>query len=125
MQNDYSSTIRECTSALELNPRYIKALTRRSKAYKQTGFLDESLEDVTAVCILENFQHTSSVQLADEILKELGHQEATRLIQTRKLVAPSPHAVNAFLRSFYNDPITKLWSENSEAAGDNNEEDLR
>ncbi|CAG7724936.1 unnamed protein product [Allacma fusca] len=118
---DFSSTIKECSQALDLNPKYIKALSRRSKAYKQTGFLDEALEDITAICILEQFQHPSSVQLADDILKELGQQEASKLAESRRLVAPSAHAVNAFLRSFYNDPITILWNQTKEGSGDSTE----
>lgn len=65
--------IRECGNALTLNPKYVKALHRRSKAYKVTGFLDEALEDITAVCILENFSSNSSVMLADETLKLIGN----------------------------------------------------
>ena len=123
LQKDYSSVIKECSAAIGLDPKYVKALSRRAKAYRSTGFLDEALEDVTAVCIIEQFTSPASVQLADEILKSVGEQSALTLLKERKLVAPSHHGVNAFLRSFYNDPITKIWSEKSgvdeNAAGDN------
>ncbi|ODM99374.1 Mitochondrial import receptor subunit TOM70 [Orchesella cincta] len=108
LQN-WPMVIRECGNALVLNPQYVKALHRRSKAYKTTGFLDEALEDITAVCILENFSSNGSVTLADETLKLIGTREATKLIETKPPVAPSVHTVNSFLRSFYNDPVTKLW----------------
>lgn len=42
------------------------------KAYEVTKQLESSLEDITAVCILEAFQNPSSLQMADRILKELG-----------------------------------------------------
>ncbi|CAL8101802.1 unnamed protein product [Orchesella dallaii] len=110
LQN-WPMVIRECGNALALNPQYVKALHRRSKAYKTTGFLDEALEDITAVCILENFSSNGSVTLADETLKLIGTREATKLVETKPPVAPSVHTVNSFLRSFFNDPVTKLWSQ--------------
>lgn len=58
--------------ALELNPRYTKALQRRAKAFEQTGDLAQCLEDITAVCILEAFQNQSSIVQADRVLKALG-----------------------------------------------------
>lgn len=58
LQGDYTAVIKETTAALKRNPKYVKALHRRSKAYKATGFLEESLEDITAVCILEVMEFT-------------------------------------------------------------------
>jgi tetratricopeptide (TPR) repeat protein len=95
---DWVQVIREATAALELNPKYVKALQRRAKALRLTGFSDEALEDITAVCILEAFQHHSSIATADEILKEIGLREA------------SDHAIASFLRAFHNDPVTKWWA---------------
>lgn len=62
----------DCTSALELNSRYTKALFRRAKANENTNDLTASLEDITATCILEGFQNNSSLIFADRVLKELG-----------------------------------------------------
>lgn len=64
--------MKECTSALELNPKYTKALTRRAKALQSLERLPQCLEDITAICILENFQNTQSLEMADNILKKLG-----------------------------------------------------
>lgn len=62
----------DCTKALELNPRYIKALHRRARAAESSDDLTGSLEDITATCILEGFQNNSSLVFADRVLKELG-----------------------------------------------------
>lgn len=62
----------DCTHALELNPKYVKALQRRAKACELTHDLQQSLEDVTAACILECFQNQSNLLTADRVLKELG-----------------------------------------------------
>lgn len=68
----WSAVKEDCTSALELNSRYIKALFRRAKASENTNDLPASLEDITATCILEGFQNQSSLIFADRVLKELG-----------------------------------------------------
>jgi len=92
----------------------VKALHRRSKSYKATGFLDEALEDITAVCILEQFSSPSSVQLADEILKEIGALEGHRLLKSRvPPVNPSAHTIDAYIRGFYNCPVSVLKREAS------------
>lgn len=68
----WSAVKEDCTSALELNSRYIKALYRRARASENTNDLMASLEDITATCILEGFQNNSSLMFADRVLKELG-----------------------------------------------------
>lgn len=68
----WSAVKEDCTSALELNSKYIKALFRRAKASENTNDLMASLEDITATCILEGFQNNYSLLFADRVLKELG-----------------------------------------------------
>jgi len=50
----------------------VKALQRRAKACEITKDLQQSLEDVTAACILEGFQNQATLLTADRVLKELG-----------------------------------------------------
>lgn len=47
---------RDCTEALRLDPRYVRAFLRRARAAEKSGDLAMALEDVTAACILEQFQ---------------------------------------------------------------------
>lgn len=68
----WSAVKADCTKALELNARYVKALSRRAKANENTNDLTASLEDITATCILEGFQNNSTLMFADRVLKELG-----------------------------------------------------
>jgi hypothetical protein len=63
-----------------------KALIRRSKAYEQSGMLTECLEDVTAVCILEEFNKQESLETADRVLKALGKKEAGRCFQVGAMI---------------------------------------
>lgn len=62
----------DCTKALEFNPKYVKALHRRARAFENIKDLASCLEDITATCILEGFQNNTSLMLADKILKQLG-----------------------------------------------------
>lgn len=84
----------DCTSALALNSRYIKALFRRARASENTNDLSSSLEDITATCILEGFQNNSSLVFADRVLKELGKYFALYFHQIEeKLVNQTFHFV--------------------------------
>lgn len=78
----WSAVKEDCTKALELNTRYVKALFRRAKASENTNDLTASLEDITATCILEGFQNTHSLIFADRVLKELGEVYLLFLMQT-------------------------------------------
>ena len=41
------------------------------------------LTDITAVCILEQFQNQASIVTADRVLKELGSQKAKENVKAR------------------------------------------
>ncbi|EDK98167.1 translocase of outer mitochondrial membrane 70 homolog A (yeast) [Mus musculus] len=72
----WKEVAQDCTKAVELNPKYVKALFRRAKAHEKLDNKKECLEDVTAVCILEGFQNEQSMLLADKVLKLLGKENA-------------------------------------------------
>nr|KAG5706748.1 hypothetical protein BaRGS_007251 [Batillaria attramentaria] len=105
---NYQQVANDCTMALELNPRYVKALTRRAKAFEALEQFRESLEDITTVCILEGFQNSGSLQLADRILKELGRSRARQAYLTKKPSLPSKFFVKNYLAGFANDPILRV-----------------
>jgi mitochondrial import receptor subunit TOM70 len=73
LQKDFKNVKDECDKAIRLDPVYVKALIRRSKANENLGNLEESLEDVTSACILEGFSSESTLLSADRILKALGN----------------------------------------------------
>ncbi|XP_076438657.1 mitochondrial import receptor subunit TOM70-like [Babylonia areolata] len=105
---NYKQVVSDCTMALELNERYVKALTRRAKALEALESYRDSLEDITTVCILEGFQNQNSLQLADRILKELGRFRAKQAYQNKKPSLPSQFFVRNYLAGFANDPVMKL-----------------
>lgn len=114
----WSAVRDDCTSALELNARYIKALHRRARANECLNEFFASLEDITATCILESFQNNSSLTFADRILKHIGQADAEQAMRTRTPVVPSSCFIRTYLNSFSTDPIrsVKLPAPRGEAA---------
>jgi import receptor subunit TOM70 len=113
----WSSVKDDCTKALELNPRYVKALHRRARACEQLKELENCLEDITATCILESFQNKNALFLADRILKELGRIHAREAMKNRKPVLQSQHFVKSYFASFVQDPIKRLIVDGSARKG--------
>jgi import receptor subunit TOM70 len=66
-----------------IDPNYTKALSRRAKAYENIGKLNESFEDLTALCILEKFSQ-SSMLLADKIVKKIGEKMTAEIFSVNK-----------------------------------------
>ncbi|KAK3107387.1 hypothetical protein FSP39_013441, partial [Pinctada imbricata] len=97
--------VEDCTAALELNKKYIKALSRRSLASEQLGQMTQALEDVTALCILEGFQNHQSLVNADRILKKLGQSKAKEAYKKQKPSLSSAHFIRTYFQAFVNDPI--------------------
>lgn len=61
MLDNMSDVIADCTSALNLNKRYKKALLRRAKAHEKQDDLSHALSDITATCIIKQFENESSL----------------------------------------------------------------
>ncbi|XP_078088990.1 mitochondrial import receptor subunit TOM70 [Mustelus asterias] len=103
----WDEVAQDCTKAVELNPKYIKALYRRAKAYEKLDNKKECLEDVTAVCILEGFQNQQSMLLADRVLKLLGKEKAKEKYKNREPLMPSPQFIKSYFNSFTDDIISQ------------------
>ncbi|XP_038622028.1 mitochondrial import receptor subunit TOM70 [Tachyglossus aculeatus] len=103
----WKEVAQDCTKAVELNPRYVKALFRRAKAHEKLDNKKECLEDVTAVCILEGFQNQQSMLLADKVLKLLGKEKAKDKYKNREPLMPSPQFIKSYFSSFTDDIISQ------------------
>lgn len=97
---NYEEVVEDCTSAIELNSKYSKALHRRAKAYESLDKKRNCLEDVTAVCLLEGFQNQQCMILADRILKSIGRELAAEYFKKRPRTLPSPTFIKSYLDSF-------------------------
>ena len=78
----HEKVVEDCSRALELDPGYTKALTRRAKAYENMEKFNESFEDLTSLCILQKFS-ANSMALADKIVKKIGQKMATDIFSVR------------------------------------------
>lgn len=113
----WSSVKDDCTKALELNSRYIKALNRRARAFENTSKLFECLEDITATCLLEGFSNNSTLLYADRILKQTGRADAIKAMKNIRQIYPSKNFVKTYFASYTQDPIKKIIIASSEPKG--------
>ncbi|XP_028655675.1 mitochondrial import receptor subunit TOM70 [Erpetoichthys calabaricus] len=121
-QQKWKQVVEDCTQAVELNPRYIKALFRRAKAYERLDNKKQCLEDVTAVCILEAFQNQQSMHLADKVLKQLGKEKAKEKYKNREPLMPSPQFIKSYFSSFTDDIISQPLLKGEKADEDKDKE---
>ncbi|KAK9873063.1 hypothetical protein WA026_020796 [Henosepilachna vigintioctopunctata] len=103
----WSSVIADCSKAIDLNAKYEKALFRRAKAREIVKDWENCLDDITCVCLLQNFQNSSALLMADRVLKELGKMHAKEAMKTRKIIMPSKNFILTYLSSFSEDPVSK------------------
>ncbi|XP_053435618.1 LOW QUALITY PROTEIN: mitochondrial import receptor subunit TOM70-like [Nycticebus coucang] len=122
----WKEVAQDCTKAVELNPKYVKTLFRRAKAHEKLDNKKECLEDVTAVCILEDFQNQQSMLLAAKVLKLLGKEKAKEKYKNREPLMPSPQFIKSYFSSFTDDIISQpmLKGEKSDEDKDKEEEAL-
>lgn len=97
---EYEKTIDDCSSALEMEPRYIKAMIRRAQAYENMERHRESLYDFTSACILEDFKNNVAAESAERVLKKLAEAEARERVEKREPRLPSKSFINGYLNSF-------------------------
>ncbi|CBI36597.3 hypothetical protein VitviT2T_016965 [Vitis vinifera] len=64
--------IKECTKALELNPTYMKALTRRAEAHEKLEHFEEALADTKKILELDpsNSQARRAIPRLEQLAKE-------------------------------------------------------
>ncbi|XP_057194087.1 mitochondrial import receptor subunit TOM70 [Triplophysa rosa] len=121
-QMKWTEVIQDCSWAVELNPRYVKALFRRAKALEKLDNKKECLEDVTAVCILEAFQNQQSMLLADKVLKQLGKEKAKDKYKNREPLMPSPQFIKSYFSSFTDDIISQPYQKGEKKDEDKDKE---
>ncbi|XP_076377050.1 translocase of outer membrane 70 [Megalopta genalis] len=112
----YTAVKADCTKALELKPRYTKALFRRARVMERYNDLEAALEDVTATCILENFSNQMTLDMANRVLKQLGKQHVMEHMANKKYVMPSKRIIQNYMNYYHSDPVFTLLknSDNSD-----------
>ena len=71
------------------------------------GEMSKALFDITAVCILEQFQNQTNLVMTDRILREQSKIKAKALFKTRTPRLPSEHFICHYFMSYSKDPILR------------------
>ncbi|KAF3451785.1 hypothetical protein FNV43_RR07881 [Rhamnella rubrinervis] len=88
---DYETVIAECTMALQVQPRFVRALLRRARAFEAMGKYEMALQDVQVLLGAEP-NHHDALDIAQRLRTALGpRQDAQQDLQSR----PSPAALGA------------------------------
>ncbi|GAA6058375.1 hypothetical protein JCM3770_005282 [Rhodotorula araucariae] len=101
--NELDHVVADCTSALRLDPSYIKALNRRATAREQLGGPDHlysALCDFTASAILDSFQNQATTDSVERVMKQLAAEKAQQILAAREPRLPSPTFITAYLTAF-------------------------
>ncbi|CAN0917302.1 Protein CLMP1 [Linum grandiflorum] len=84
---DYDSVISECSMALQVQPRFVRALLRRARALEAIGKFEMALQDVQVLLDADS-NHRDALDIARRLRTALGPQQD---LQSR----PSPAALGA------------------------------
>ncbi|KAJ1339843.1 hypothetical protein BSLG_005504 [Batrachochytrium salamandrivorans] len=84
----FDDVVNDCTRALEMDKKYLKALNRRATAYESLGRLTDALNDFTVVCVLQKFSEASSMTAPDRILKKISADMTAEFSKTKFLKCP-------------------------------------
>ncbi|XP_021823214.1 protein CLMP1 [Prunus avium] len=88
---DYETVVAECTMALQVQPRYVRALLRRARAFEAIGKYEMAMQDVQ-VLLGADPNHRDALEIAQRLRTALGpRQEAQQDLHSR----PSPAALGA------------------------------
>ncbi|KAF5202983.1 Clmp1 [Thalictrum thalictroides] len=88
---DYETVISECSLALQIQPRFGRALLRRSRAFEALGKFEMAMQDVQALLGAEP-NHRDGLEIYSRLRVALGpRQEVQQDLQSR----PSPAALGA------------------------------
>lgn len=107
----------DCDIALSLDKTYVKALNRRASAHEQLGHYAESLQDYTAVTIIDRFKSEVSAQAVERVLKKLAESLAADILRDREPRLPTHTFVSAYFAAFRPRALPELPE--SPTTGDN------
>lgn len=98
--NNTEKVIEDCTTALNLNKRYTKAMLRRAKAAEKQNDLDLAIEDLATACIVEAFQNNVTVSELDRIAKTTANRDAEKYIAKYEPKLPSRFFIKTYISTY-------------------------
>ncbi|KAK9451298.1 mitochondrial precursor protein [Limtongia smithiae] len=105
---DWDKAIEDSTAALELDPLYVKALTRRAAAFEKLGKYQDSVTDYTASVLLSGNTNDAVSKSIDRLLMKSSESrvEEYSQVKSKPNALPSISFVNAYLDSFHTSPLS-------------------
>ncbi|CAK9188195.1 unnamed protein product [Ilex paraguariensis] len=98
---EYPRAINECNLALEVAPKYSKALLKRAKCYEALNRFDLALRDVNNVLSMEP-NNLTALEIADKVKKALEQKavnvEDKEILLSPEYVEPSPPPSNKAMK---------------------------
>lgn len=87
---EYDKAIIECNLALEVSPKYSKALLKRARCYEALNKLELAFQDVNAVLSLEP-NNVMALEITERVKRELEKKGITpeEILSSREYVAPT------------------------------------
>ncbi|KAB5591897.1 Outer membrane translocase receptor tom70 [Ceratobasidium theobromae] len=105
---NHDRAIEDCTMALNLDPKYAKALNRRACTLEATERLEEALRDFTALAIIETSKGGAAEVAGERVLSKLSAKQAQEIMRNRQPRLPSVTFIRAYFAAFRNRPHVML-----------------
>lgn len=112
--NQYEKSLNDITVVLAMDPRHIKARTRRARILEAQGKLKESMQDYVYAMILEqsNGEHPSNISKIDELAKVVARSKAGKIVEEMRKSVGRALPPKAYCRNFFESlPAIHRWKE--------------
>ena len=112
--------VHDCTTAIQFDSKYCKALHRRAKAHLALGRKGAYLDDATLACMIERYCNKTAVELAKQIATDLGEKQAMALIQERGqfVLFPNSYFIIQSMRDYAQEDSFEIPLTNHMTSGD-------
>ena len=93
---EYPRAITQCNLAIEVSPKYSKALMKRAKCYEALNRLDLALKDVNSILSIES-NNLAALEIADRVKKAIEEKgikvDDKEILMASEYISPSNKAV--------------------------------
>lgn len=122
---EIDKVLEDCGKAIELRNTYIKAYSRRARAYEKLEDYDNAMVDAFCANLLEKFQNQSSMLLTENIVKASSSRKAKEAMKTHKPKWPANQTIKNYFSAFTHDPVKQLLKDGNIRSADQLEPLLR
>lgn len=117
-KKDFDKVIEDCSKAIELRNTYVKAYSRRARAYEKLEDYDNAMVDAFCANLLEKFQNQSSMLLTENIVKASSSRKAKEAMKTHKPKWPSNQTIKNYFSAFTHDPVKEILKDQTIKSSD-------